>query len=121
MSNALEDAKFRERMRLLEAAQTPAVSPGLNARIDKELDRRARDAAAKLGDDYTFQDQTQISITDSEPPGKEKEPGSSTMAVVERRPAKSPHMDWEAVSVHDSRHVPRIANSRNYEYRIREL
>lgn len=120
MSNALEDSKFRERMRLIG-------SSSLNRKelesLDRQLDKRVTDAANRLGDEYTFQEGVDLDNTRIVPEVLEKEPPG---ALVERR--RRPNGAWEPFAFH--RHkaakyaeaaLRRGKTDKKYEYRVRTV
>lgn len=116
MSNALEDAKFRERLRLLEAAGNNPTRKELED-LDRELDQRVINASRALGNDYAFQERVGVDKPQSEDP---LQPEPNPDILVERR--RKPDGLWEPFAVHKvQRHaedaVRRGKNSK-YEYRI---
>lgn len=122
MSQELDDARFREYMRMIEAEQARTKHGSVDAqthkRLTKELDNRITQAKAHLDGEYAFASGQDLPFT--EPP----EPVKKAKAVIERRLTGS--QAWEPVSVHDSmelaeKQLPRKAKDRRYEFRVREL
>jgi|GEM_PF-4369230 len=122
MSQELDDARFREYMRMLEAEQARSkhgsVDANTHKRLTKELDDRVTQAKAALDGEYAFDSGAPLPFTEHPTPVKKAK------AVIERR--LSADKGWEPVSVHDSlelaeKQLSRKARDRRYEFRVREL
>lgn len=122
MSQELDDARFREYMRMLEAEQARtkhgSVDTKTQQRLSKELDTRIKQSQAKVDAEEAYAAGDSIPFT--EPP----EPVKKVKAVIERRLRTSEV--WEPISVHDSyalaeKQLPRKSKDRRYEFRVREL
>lgn len=122
MSQDLDDARFREYMRMLEAEQARTKHGSVDAktqqRISKELDTRIKQSQAFQDAEEAYAAGEDIPFTS--PP----EPVKKVKAVIERRLHGS--QKWEPVSVHDSvdlaeKQLTRKNKDNRYEFRVREL
>lgn len=122
MSQDLDDARFREYMRMLEAEQARTKHGSVDAktqqRISKELDTRIKQSQAFQDAEEAYAAGEDIPFT--APP----EPVKKVKAVIERRLHGS--QKWEPVSVHDSvdlaeKQLTRKNKDNRYEFRVREL
>lgn len=122
MSQDLDDARFREYMRMLEAEQARTKHGSVDAktqqRLSKELDTRIKQSQAFQDAEEAYAAGEDIPFT--APP----EPVKKVKAVIERRLHGS--QKWEPVSVHDSvdlaeKQLTRKNKDNRYEFRVREL